>query len=64
MISAGGTPWNYNTNTLLDELNNKDLNIIDKIKELLKQASTISSPLVLDINKDGTINTTGKNSKF
>ena len=57
-ISAGGTPWNYNINTLLDELNNKDLNIIDKIKELLKQASTISSPLVLDINKDGTINTT------
>lgn len=63
-IQAGGTPWNYNTNTLLDELNNKDLNIIDKIKELLKQASTISSPLVLDINKDGTINTTGKIVNF
>ncbi len=63
-ISAGGTPWNYNINTLLDELNNKDLNIIDKIKELLKQASTISSPLVLDINKDGTINTTDKIVNF
>lgn len=63
-ISAGGTPWNYNTNTLLDELNNKDLNIIDKIKELLKQASTISSPLVLDINKDGIISTTGKIVNF
>ncbi len=63
-ISAGGTPWNYNISTLLDELNNKDLNIIDKIKELLKQASTISSPLVLDINKDGTINTTGKIVNF
>jgi hypothetical protein len=53
-----------NTNTLLDELNNKDLNIIDKIKELLKQASIISSPLVLDINKDGIISTTGKIVNF